>query len=139
MQYDAVFKITNELIQLCDKEHLGPGVMKRYFHDLMKLYFEYGDVASSTMFAESALELSETFDGEDDLDGLQPALRGNLKALQLYFEEMAKAVSEGSKEEEEEEGDKHEHHHHDRDHDHLHHGHGHEHHDHDHHHHHHHH
>jgi hypothetical protein len=136
LSHDDVFRATHELLQLCDAERVGPARMKRYFHDLMKLYFEYGDVASSTMFAERALELSEVFDGEDDLEGLQPALRANIEGLKTYFEEMAKAVGEGDGEGgENSEGHEHHHHHdgpaqgdeehgHDHHHDHHHHHHG---------------
>lgn len=80
-----VQSLASEMISLAGEEDLGPSTMKRYGHDLMRIFFELGDVPSAMKYAESSLVLSEEFDGPEDADGLQRALRRNLEALREYL------------------------------------------------------
>jgi len=81
----TILDLSSELLELAAKEKLGPSFMKRYYHDLMRVFFEHDDIPSAIAFAQRSLELATEFDGSEDIDGLQEALRRNLEVLRTYL------------------------------------------------------
>lgn len=81
----SVQQLASEMLALAEKENLGPSTVKRYNHDLMRIFYEQGDVSSAIRYAKESLLLSEEFDGPEDADGLQKTLRRNLELLREHL------------------------------------------------------
>lgn len=75
--------LAGEMLSLGSAEELGPSTIKRYKHDLMRIFYELGGISSAIKYAKGALTLSEEFDGPEDVDGLQRALRRNIEVLSV--------------------------------------------------------
>ena len=84
-ELENIQKLTSEMLSLSQEENLGPSTMKRYYHNLMRLFFAQGDFTSAMAYAQQSLSLSETFDGPEDADGLQKALKRNIDVLRGYL------------------------------------------------------
>jgi hypothetical protein len=79
--YDEIVSLTQELIHIMKKERLTRK-MGEYYHNLMRIYYEFGDLNSALKYGRRALKYSEAFD--DNEGPFVDAVRESVKSLEEW-------------------------------------------------------